>query len=250
MKLFIAIPVYNEAKGIRKTLQGLLAMKDQDYDVVFCDNNSTDNSKQIILDFIDQHNLVWDVVTEFQKGTGAAADTAIRHCIGLGATHIARTDADCIPEKIWVTNIKNIFQTTELEFIAGDIKPRTDDVVLTKAQVFMMTKAVPFAALFGKVRPSNLGKQFKGPYVMTAGCNLAITTELYEATGGFTRTAIEDNHEDHTLINDIRRITPNYALRKDVLVYCSARRIQKWGIARSLAWYANHLYKPPVIDIR
>lgn len=250
MNLFIAIPVFNEAKGIKKTLNSLLAMKDQDYDVVFCDNNSTDNSKQIIEDFIRQHDLGWDIVTEFQKGTGAAADTAMRHCIGLGATHVARTDADCIPDKKWVSNIKTIFKLTNLEFIAGDILPRTDDVQLTKSQIFMMTKAVPFAAWFGKVRPSNLGKQFKGPYVMTAGCNLAITSELYEATGGFTRTAIEDNHEDHTLINEIRRITPNYALRKDVLVYCSARRIQKWGIIRSLAWYADHLYKPNVIDIR
>jgi len=250
MRLFIIVPAFNESKGIKKTLDSFLRLDDQDFDVVFCDNNSTDNTRKIIEDFIEYHNLTWDVVTETQKGTGAASDTAARHAIGLGATHIARTDADCIPPRNWVSEIKKIFSTSKIEFIAGDIKPRTDDLKISPAKNFLLTKVVPLAAWFGTVRPSNKGPEYKGPYVMTAGCNMAISADLYEKVGGFTRTKIEDAHEDRAIINAVRKETANYGYFKDVIIYCSARRIEEWGIIRTLGWYANHYYRPEKVDIR
>ena len=85
---------------------------------------------------------------------------------------------------------------------------------------------------------------------MTAGCNLAIESDLYLECGGFPRTKIEDVHEDHVLINRVRVITSDYKYLKSMHVEVSARRIDKWGIINTLKWYANHSYKPEVIDIR
>ena len=126
MKLSVVIPVYNEAAGIGPTLNALLNQSDRDFDVVFCDNNSTDGTGELIREFAAARALCWVVVEEARKGTGAAADTACRAAIARGATHLARTDADCIPAPNWVEAIKSLFDRG-FEFISGWSEARTDD---------------------------------------------------------------------------------------------------------------------------
>ncbi|MBW0119650.1 glycosyltransferase family 2 protein, partial [Pseudonocardia sp. KRD-169] len=89
-----------------------------------------------------------------------------------------------------------------------------------------------------------------GPYVMSAGCNMAVTAELYERAGGFPRTRIQDVHEDRALVNAVRPLTTRYGTRRDVVVRGSSRRVQAWGLVRTLGWYADHRYRPEHVDIR
>ena len=110
--------------------------------------------------------------------------------------------------------------------------------------------AVHVADAFGVVRPANNGPEFHGPYVMAPGCNVAITAEMYVASGGFPRTAIEDLHEDRALVNAVRRLTGSYARRADVVVRGSSRRVQAWGLKNTLLWYKDHAYRPEHVDIR
>jgi glycosyltransferase involved in cell wall biosynthesis len=251
INLWVAIPVFNETKALPKTLERLHDLsKTDDFNVVLCDNNSTDGSKELIETFIKDNSLNWLVVEEQEKGTGAAADTAIRTAINAGATHVARTDADCLPAHDWIQVIKAHFENTPLRMLAGRITARMDDTNITKKDAQKFNLVVPVAAWFGKIRPLNKGKQFKGSYMMTAGCNLAIESALYLECGGFPRTKIEDVHEDHVLINRVRLITASYQYLKSMHVEVSARRIDKWGIINTLKWYANHSYRPEVIDIR
>lgn len=251
MNLWIAIPVFNEEKVITGLLEKMKTLSNKDaFNVVFCDNQSTDGTRRILHQFILDHKLSWRVIEEQQKGTGAAADTAIRYAITQGATHVARTDADCLPADNWVERLQEIFATTSMKMVAGKITARLDDVKISSHQAKIFNAVVPLAAWFGKHRPLNKGAEYQGPYVMTAGCNMAITAELYIQVGGFPRTKIEDVHEDHMLVNAVRKVTSSYCYDKSVHVQVSARRIAEWGIIRTLKWYANHSYKPEIVDIR
>jgi glycosyltransferase involved in cell wall biosynthesis len=252
MNLWVAVPFLDEEKLIAGLLHRLLAMAEtgEDFQAVFCDNGSTDSTVDIINQFAVEYSLPWVVIHEGQKGTGAAADTAIRYAIEHGATHVARTDADCLPAEDWLTQIRETFMNTGTRYIAGKIQARTDDTKVTRFQEKVFNGLVPLAALFGKVRPLNKGDQYKGPYVMTAGCNVAIESTLYINSGGFPRTKIEEVHEDHVLINRVRETTDKYGYYPNVLVKMSARRITEWGIVNTLRWYANHSYCPPNVDIR
>ena len=256
MKLAVIIPAYNEEATIADTLRRLAHSPDRDFDVVICDNASTDGTRQAIDAVIAEHELAWTVITETQKGTGAAADSAAREAIRRGATHIARTDADCLPAHEWIQSIKRAFRTVGGRgsdtpyFVAGVSYPRTDDTGISLRRARVLTVVNEVAIWFGRVRPSNFGGRYRGPYMMTSGNNLAITAELYEAVGGFTRTAIEDVHEDRELIQAVRRVTHRYRLHRDVVVYASARRIEQWGIVRSLLWYAGHYFRPELVDLR
>ena len=246
MKLWVVVPAYNEAPGITATLRALAAQVDRDFTLVVVDNNSTDGTADVVRAFgqLDAH-----VITEARKGTGAAADTGMRYAIACGATHLARTDADCLPEPDWTARVRAAF-ADGLELIAGWLLPRTDDVPMPWWRRWLLIGAVELGAGFGKLRPGNRGPEYLGPYVMAAGCNMAISAELYQRAGGFPRTAIEELHEDRALVNAVRRLTRGYGLRRDVKVRGSTRRVHAWGLRRTLAWYADHRYRPSVVDIR
>jgi glycosyltransferase involved in cell wall biosynthesis len=254
-RLAVVVPVYQEAAGITPTLRALAAQRDPDFAVWFVDNGSTDGSADIIRAFATEHSLTdWQVIHEPQKGTGAAADTGMRAAIAAGATLLARTDADCLPRDDWTASVRRALTPRAdggrgLRLVGGELVARRDEGVgwATRAA---LRGAVHLAEAFGRIRPGNRGDGYLGPYLMAAGCNVGITAELYEASGGFPRTAIEDLHEDRALVNAVRRITRDYARRADVVVYGSSRRVQAWGLRRTLLWYKDHAYKPEVVDIR
>ena len=249
-RLAIGVPVYNEEHGIRPTLDALAAQTDTDFDVYFVDNASTDASAAVLEDYAREHNLSrWRVLSESQKGTGAAADTALRAAIAGGATLLARTDADCLPRADWTARVRAALTTDGLRLVGGELVPRLDEGLPWRTRA-LLRGAVYLAEAFGRVRPGNRAEGYLGPYMMAAGCNMAITAELYEASGGFPRTKIEDLHEDRALVNAVRKITGDYARRRDIVVYGSSRRVEAWGLKNTLLWYKDHAYRPDHVDIR
>jgi hypothetical protein len=187
------------------------------------------------------------VIVEPLKGTGAAADTGFRAAIRAGAQIIARTDADCIPQVDWVRNIKRAMLDDGLEFVAGKIRPRRDEA-LSFADRVILPAMIWIAERYGRLH--RRGPQFRYPYFMAAGNNLAITARLYEQAGGFPRTAIEEQHEDRALSESVRTLTSRAAVRKDVIVENSARRVHAYGYLNTLRWYRNHGYRPSIVDVR
>lgn len=250
MNLAVVVPVFNEAAGIMPTLQALAAQRDRDFDVIFVDNGSTDASAHVITDFAASRSLTsrWRVISESQKGTGAAADTGMRAAIAAGAEYLARTDADCLPRDDWTAAIRSALDSG-LGLVGGELVPRHDEG-LSLWRRALLRGAVELAEAFGRIRPGNRSAEYRGPYMMAAGCNVAITAALYLEAGGFPRTAIEDLHEDRALVNAVRRLTDRYARRRDVVVYGSSRRVNAWGLRRTLLWYKDHAYKPEHVDIR
>ena len=249
-RLTVVIPAYNEAPGITATFDALRAQQDSDFDVIVVDNDSTDETARVVRAYIDDHGLTrWQMISESQKGTGAAADTGMRAAIADGADLLARTDADCLPAADW-TRAARLSFASGLDLVAGKLLPRTDDVPIAPWRARLLSGAVDVAAWFGRLRPGNRDDAYLGPYVMTAGCNMAITTDLYVAAGGFPRTAIEDLHEDRALVNAVRRLTTAYGAAPGMTVRASARRAHAWGLVRTLGWYADHRYRPEQVDIR
>lgn len=237
------VPAYNEAGSIESTLKALAEQDDRDFTLIVVDNASTDGTAEIVR----RHGV--QVITETTKGTGSASDTGMRHAIAHGATHLARTDADCLPRADWVRNIRRAFGDG-LEMVGGRLRPRTDEFPLKFWERRFIPLVVDVAAAFGRYRPGNRSPEYRGPYVMMPGATLAITASLYERAGGFPRTAIEEVHEDRALVNQVRRLTSAYGSRRDVVVFGSVRRLRAYGLTGTLAWYADHRYHPEVIDVR
>jgi glycosyltransferase involved in cell wall biosynthesis len=245
----------NEAAGITPTLEALAAQRDGDFDAIFVDNGSADDTAGLVARFAAERGLTrWRVISEPQKGTGAAADTGMRAAIDAGAQLLARTDADCLPREDWTAAVRRSLTPRDegglgLRLVGGELIPRRDEGLGAGTRA-VLRGAVFLAEAFGRVRPGNRSPEYLGPYLMAAGCNVGITAELYLAAGGFPRTRIEDVHEDRALVNAVRRITTQYGRRRDVVVRGSSRRVQAWGLANTLLWYKDHAYRPEHVDIR
>jgi glycosyltransferase involved in cell wall biosynthesis len=246
---YVVVPFYNEEKAIRATLDSLHAQTDTDFTLLLVDNASTDHTVAIVEAWRRAHpTLAVVLITEPQKGTGAAADAGFRHAIALGATHIARTDADCVPAPDWVARLKACFARDGLEFVAGGIRPRRDEVPIGFGDLVIMHVLIRVAALYGRL--ARRGREFKYPYILVAGNNLAITADLYLRAGGFPRTSIAEEHEDKVLSERVRRITNRVRRCEEIVVYNSVRRPKRYGYWNTLLWYWDHKYQPEEVDIR
>jgi glycosyltransferase involved in cell wall biosynthesis len=232
------------------TLAALAAQCDRTFTLLLVDNGSTDGSADVVRRVLSASPILrWHLIHEPQKGTGAAADTGFRYAIAAGATHVARTDADCLPDPGWITAIRAGF-ASGADLIAGHIGPRLDEGPLRFGEATLLRLLVAGAAWFGRVRPANRDRRYLTGYVMAPGNNLAITASLYLRCGGFPRTSIEEVHEDRALVNAARVMTPNIARRHDMLVLNSLRRLRRWGLRRTLLWYWAHRWLPDEVDIR
>jgi glycosyltransferase involved in cell wall biosynthesis len=248
MNLYVVIPIYNEEAFLGDTLIALARQSDKEFVLVLVNNNSTDNTRQLIENFVAAHPDMRIIpIEEAQKGTGAASDTGFRHAIVQGASHIARTDADCLPHVDWIRNIKRAFIEHQLEFIGGVILPREDEPISIKDRL-LIPLLLWLADVTGAMRRRGRDKLY--PYFMAAGNNLAITAELYEKAGGFPRTKIEEVHEDRELSEKVRCLTAHGARVENVIVYNSLRRLRDYGYRNTLKWYWNHLYQPKIVDVR
>ncbi len=248
-ELFVVVPFYNEERAMQATLDALARQSDEDFALVLVDNGSTDGSARIAAAFAHEHqHRAIDLIAEPQKGTGSASDSGFRHAIARGARWIARTDADCIPDSRWVRNIRRALATDGLEFVAGRIRPREDDIPLSRIDRIVLPLMIFVVERYGRLH--HRGKRFKYPFLLAAGNNMAISADLYVRAGGFPRTAIETEHEDLTLSETVRTLTIKAAVRSDVVVYNSVRRVKAYGYLNTLRWYRNHGYRARVVDVR
>jgi glycosyltransferase involved in cell wall biosynthesis len=249
-ELWVVVPFFNEASWITKTLEALAGQTDRDYRLLLVDNASTDSSRSVIDDFRQRHpEMPIEIISESEKGTGAAADTGFRYAIAQGARFIARTDADCLPRMDWVASIRRAFDDG-LEFVIGTIKPRSDDFPLSWRDRLAIPALIFIASNWGKVYRRGRPGQFRYAYIMVAGNNLAITASMYERAGGFPRSRIEDVHEDRVLGDRVRMLTTRTRKKRNVVVYNSTRRARRYGFINTLLWYWEHRYRSAEVDVR
>ena len=81
----IIVPVYNVAPYITKCMDSLRTQTLQDIEVIFVDDQGSDNSVQIIADYITLHSLQssWRIVTMLENGgPGLARNIGMREATG------------------------------------------------------------------------------------------------------------------------------------------------------------------------
>jgi glycosyltransferase involved in cell wall biosynthesis len=180
MKISVVVCTYNRDVYLIRCLENL---KNQDFnkrefEIIIIDNNSTDNTKTICLNFIEQNpelNIIYFL--EEKVGLSHARNTGISKSSGLIISFI---DDDGFAKSNYLTELhfisSDILYKDYLAF-GGKVTPVYNDGM----QPYWLSKFIE-----GVVSKVDLGKTimpFHKKY--PAGCNMAFRKEVFEQYGNF-----------------------------------------------------------------
>ncbi|MGM1057209.1 MAG: glycosyltransferase [Bacteroidota bacterium] len=124
MKLYIVIPAFNEAQFIGKTLQSLVAQTRLPDKIVVVNDQSTDSTEKIILDFAEKHDFI-SLVNTTSQGEHSPGSKIIRtfnqgyKILDEDYDIICKFDADLIFPENYLESIINMFKADASTGMAG-----------------------------------------------------------------------------------------------------------------------------------
>jgi glycosyltransferase involved in cell wall biosynthesis len=225
--LAVVVPVFNEP-AVSRTLDALRRQRDSRFHVFVVDNGSTDDTAERLRRYAEAYpELLLTIVTERQKGTGAACDTGFRRAIAEGLGIVARTDGDSEPASDWTERIREAFdRNAGTQLVGGTSTPLRDHHYRWGDDLL-----VPGALRL--LRPMMAAYRLDPAYLrFVAGHNMAVRSSAYLSTGGFERTAIDRKDEDIDFSVRIARSLGRQAVCIDpgLRVATSMRRVRRYGI--------------------
>ncbi len=127
--LSIIIPLYNEENSLSTLFQEIKSnITDHNCEVIFVNDGSTDNSKNIILSLIDENQNVKLIDSFNNKGKSEALNTGFQYCEGK---IIITMDADLQDDPSEINNFIKIIKNDNCDMVSGWKKNRKDPISKT-----------------------------------------------------------------------------------------------------------------------
>ena len=181
MNITIILCTYNRCESLAKALTSAAALRvpeSIEWEVLVVDNNSRDQTREVVEEFVDRYPGRFRYLSEPQPGKSYALNSGIREAQG---TVLAFMDDDVTVEPCWLTNLTATLHSGEWAGAGGRIlpgnnfsPPRWLSLTAPRARY-----ALAPLALF------DLGEQ---PGQLTEppfGTNMAFRKEMFEKHGGF-----------------------------------------------------------------
>lgn len=116
-KISVIVPCYNQEKYIKECLDSLVSQTFKDYEVIVIDDGSTDDSAEIVNEYV-KHNKNIRLIRQANQGVVVARNNAIKQAQG---TYIYPLDAD---DKIAPTCLERLYyiiSTTNNSVVASEV---------------------------------------------------------------------------------------------------------------------------------
>lgn len=240
-KFSIIIPFRNEAENLLNLLQSLykLDYPHQKFEVLLVDDDSTDNSVEIIQNFIEtklskkDSTLIDIKIVKNNRKSNSPKKDAITTAI-LIAQHdwIIATDADCIVPTTWLKTIDSFIQTNNPKMVVAPVTYAIKNSFLSQFQLldFLSLQSATIAG-FG----------IKKPFLCN-GANLCYRKDLFKTLNGFDGNETIASGDDIFLMEKAIRAYPNDVLcLKSIkaLVFTESQPSLKELIQQRLRWAAK-----------
>nr|MBA2301462.1 glycosyltransferase family 2 protein [Acidobacteriota bacterium] len=123
--LTVLICTYNRARLLEDTLSSLSAVDPPPgcaVDIVVVDNNSSDETRQVVRQAADRGPWPIQYALELRQGKSYALNLGLTFATG---EILALTDDDVLPARDWITRIVSQFRASdEIVFVFGKVLPR------------------------------------------------------------------------------------------------------------------------------
>ena len=115
VKISVIIPVYNSDKYLDKCLNSIINQKFKDYEIIIINDGSTDNSKNIIDEFKQNHkNIV--IIDKENEGIGKARNDGIKKATG---EYITFVDSDDYIKEDMLKTFYEFAKKNNLDLVTG-----------------------------------------------------------------------------------------------------------------------------------
>ncbi|MBL7051310.1 glycosyltransferase family 2 protein [Candidatus Woesearchaeota archaeon] len=114
-KISVIIPVFNSDKTLENCLKSVTNQTYQNYEIIIVNNNSSDNSLQIINKFQKANKNV-KLFSEKKQSIGAARNTGEKKANGKV---VLMVDSDCVVPRNWVKNMAEPILNKECDATQG-----------------------------------------------------------------------------------------------------------------------------------
>jgi len=119
----VIVCTYNRASSLKSTLEsfsGLTLPPDLDWELIVVDNNSKDNTQEVIRDFAKTARFSVRHIFERRQGRSPALNAGIA---AAKAAIVAFTDDDVILHPEWLLNLKRAFDEFDCAGVGGRVVP-------------------------------------------------------------------------------------------------------------------------------
>ncbi|MEI6396904.1 MAG: glycosyltransferase family 2 protein [Candidatus Taylorbacteria bacterium] len=240
LKISVVIPAYNEASTISPTLTAILAQDYPDFEVIVVDNASIDNTSMVVDEIISARRKAQNasearpkirLVHESKKGLLHARERGRKEATG---DIVANMDADCLPEKNWLSLAAKYFSHNNVVAVSGpydyfDAHPtfRTSSLLMQN----YIYRPIAYVLQLPFIR---------GGAVLIGGNNL-IRADILQKMGGYNTSLVFYGEDTDTA----KRVAKHgkVVFNPKIKMKTSARRFKKEGTLKMTARYLFYFFK-------
>ena len=199
----IIVPVYNDPAGIKATLQSLMGLESTGYQVLVVDNNSTDETTDIIRTYVKKEDNI-SFVTENEVQSSYAARAKGIEC--SQGDIVAFLDADETVDPAWLETALQAMKEQGVEYLGCNV-----EIELTESTIVGR-----YNARTGFPVEQYLEEQNYAPT-----CALLVNREVFEQVGLFDDRLISGG--DREFGERVHEAGYNQGYAEDAIVYHPAR---------------------------
>lgn len=181
LSISIIIATYNRSKDLGPCLDDIFKQKmdgNFTFDIIVADNNSTDNTKEIVSSYEKKYPGQVRYVFEAKQGKCNALNTGIQAC---QADIIAFTDDDVRVDEKWLMSLTACFQAYQCDGVGGRILPvyplKTPEWI--KENISQLSGPIVFYDYGTET------KLYQRPAYEFLGANYAFKRQVFEECGMF-----------------------------------------------------------------
>lgn len=231
----IIIPFRNEAKHLPSLLSTIAVLQypKNQFEVLLIDDESEDNSRALIEDFISKHNDLDIQILDNQRHSNSPKKDAIT----LASKHtkydwIVTTDADCFLPELWLKAYDNFIVTHDVQMIVAPV------TYIANGSLFQQFQLVDFMSLQSATMA---GFGLQKPFLCN-GANLCYKTSLFENISGFDGNDQIASGDDIFLMEKVLKHHPKqlqYLKSHEATVYTQVQPSLQQLIQQRVRWAAK-----------
>ena len=206
-RLAIVVACKNEEDNLPLLFSSIERQHSMPKEIIFVDDNSTDNTFAILLDFAKKlPNVI--VLQSPGNGKKAALIEGVKHCT---AKYVLFTDADCILPDEYCLNAKIFLTTHSVDMLLGGVKLHYlssnfegDFSRKTEISDFALNPFKAFEILdLGSLQAVSAGSAMMGCPIMCNGANMIVRRDIYLEHISGIRTDIPSG-DDMFMLHNIK----------------------------------------------